>query len=397
MIYFDNAATTYPKPEEVYKVANDALRNYGVNAGRGSYRLSKKAYEIIRDAKEKLLTMINGYGENSVVFSPSATIALNQIINGLEWNEYTVVYISPFEHNAIVRPLQYLKKRFGFRIEMIPFKIIKEKNKNKIVFDENEFRKKVYINKPDYLFVSHVSNVTGYELPIEKIIEISKASNSECIVTIDCAQSMGLIDINLDEIRADYLVFAGHKTLYGIFGIGGFIKNTSKDLKEFIVGGTGSDSLNLDMPTSGSAKYEAGSVNIQAVAALNSSLEWIKNAGIKNIRNHERKLVNMLIYGLNEIDGVTIYVDENEDRQNGILAFNLKGYKSEQLAEILDEEFDICVRAGYHCAPYVHDLIGTKADGEDLAGVVRVSFSCFNSSKEVEHFIEIIRELYDDI
>lgn len=397
MIYFDNAATTYPKPEEVYKAADEALRNYGVNAGRGSYKLSKMAYKIIRDTKEKLISMVNADGDNIVVFSPSATIALNQIINGLEWDEHSIVYISPFEHNAISRTLHCLQGKYGFKIEIIPFEITKVKNKVRISFNEKEFVRMLSINKPQYMFISHVSNVIGYELPVKKIIQLVKEINDDCVVTLDCAQSMGLIDIDMKKLNADYLVFAGHKTLYGILGIGGFIKNNSKELREFLTGGTGSDSLNLNMPIEGSKRYEVGSKNIQAIAALNASLNWIENKDIKVIRRHEKKLTKTLIEGLSRIHGVTLYIADKEENQNGIVAFNLARYTSEQLAEILDSDFEICVRAGYHCSPYIHEFIGTKSNGDDIAGVVRVSLSNFNTLNEVEIFVDTIRELYEEI
>lgn len=397
MIYFDNAATTYPKPEEVYIQSNRILREYGVNAGRGSYKLSKQAYEVIRETKRGLAEMVNCTDIESVVFTPSATIALNQIINGLKWDEHTVVYISPFEHNAIARPLHSLQRKYGFLIEMIPFKIKKEGNRNKVSFDEEEFKRKLSLNKPQYIIMSHVSNVIGYEIPIKLITYLGKKSNKNCIVVVDCAQSMGLIDIDIKELNIDYLVFAGHKTLYGILGVGGFIKNTSIELSEVITGGTGSDSLNLNMPLSGALRYEAGSKNIQAIGALLAAITWINNKGIKNIRTYENILAKSIITGLSKIQDVTIYISKNEDKQTGIIAFNLKGYTSEQLGQILDEDFNICVRTGYHCAPYIHDFLGTKMDQYNNSGVVRVSLSNFNSQNEINKFIDIVQELSEEM
>ena len=234
-VYLDNAATTFPKPNSVYEDMDMFYRNFGVNAGRGSYKLAREASNLINETRNKLASLVNYDHAEKVIFAPSATIALNQIIGGIEWSENKTVYVTPFEHNAIMRPLEYIKEKYNIKIEVIPF--------DSVTFEVDiaALNLKFSRNSPDFIFMSHVNNVTGFILPVKEIIQASEKYNS--VIILDCAQSMGLIPIDVKKIKADYFVFAGHKTLYGPFGIGGFIDNSKIKLSQTIVGGTGSDSL----------------------------------------------------------------------------------------------------------------------------------------------------------
>lgn len=380
-IYLDNAATTFPKPEVVYKSMDDFYRNYGVNAGRSSYKLARKATNLIDETRELLAEMVNFNKTERVIFSPSATIAMNQIIGGLEWHEDMTVYVTPFEHNAIIRPLKYIEKKYKIKIKLIPF--------NSLTFELNieKLKKDFQKDKPDYIFMSHVSNVTGFILPVDEIITC--ADNYNPVIVLDCAQSMGVIPINLPKLKVDYIVFAGHKTLYGPFGIAGYIDNSKIALKEFITGGTGSDSLNYYMPEGYPSKYEAASQNICAVAGLNAALKWIKEIGIDNIKNKELKLTRLLIEGLEDIYGLSLYVPPDNNKHVGIVSCNLQEYKPDELAMILDEDYGIAVRTGYHCAADIHNFLDTKQRG----GTVRVSLGYFNEESDINYLIESLNEL----
>ncbi len=380
-IYFDNAATTFPKPNKVYEDMDRNYRSFGVNAGRSSYKLAREASNLISETRKKLATLVNYDQEEKVIFSSSATIALNQIIGGLDWDENKTVYVTPFEHSAIMRPLNYIKDKFNIKIEIIPFDPVT------FELDIAELNLKFSRNYPDFIFMSHVSNVTGFILPIEEIIQASEQYNS--VVALDCSQSMGLIPIDVNKIKADYFVFAGHKTLYGPFGIGGFIDKSKVKLSEIITGGTGSDSLNLKMPDIYPGKYEAASPNILSIAGLNSALDWIKDVGIDNIRDKEIKLTKELIEGLKDIDEIKMYLPKNLDNHVGIVSFNLENYNPDELGQIFDEDFNIAVRTGYHCAPLIHDFLNTV----DRNGTVRLSLSYFNSDDEVEYVIRCLKEL----
>lgn len=384
LIYLDNAATTYPKPEDVYSTVNDYLRNSCVNAGRGSYGLARKATEIIEETKLEIIKLINGSNSERVIFSPSATIAINQLLRGLDFNNIKNIYVSPFEHNAIMRTLHSLKKTNDFEVHIIPF--------DNITFELNIEELKIMYSKnnPDLLIMSHVSNTTGYILPIKECSNLAKDYNP--IIIVDCAQSLGTVNVDLKNefSEVDFIIFAAHKSLYGVFGLGGFISVGNRvKLNEVITGGTGSDSTNLEMPLDDEKRYEAGSYNSYAIAGLNSSIKWINKVGRENIYNHEKELSDKLINGLMDLENIEIYIPENLEKHIGIVSFNIDGFKAGDIGRILNDEFNISVRTGYHCAP----LIGQFLDGYAKDGIVRVSMGYFNSLDDIEVFIKVIREI----
>ena len=381
MIYFDNAATTYPKPEIVYTAVNECQRNYAVNAGRGTYRTARQASEIIRSTRVALAKLVNISNENNVILSPSATIAMNIVLNGLEYTPNTTIYITPFEHNAVARPLKKLADIYGFSIEMIPF------DKKTQELDVETMQNKFIVKHPDVVIVNHISNVTGNVLQVDVIFNASAEYGAVNI--LDASQSLGLVPIDLSLQRTDFIVFAGHKNLYGSFGTGGFIYNSSVKLKTFLTGGTGSDSLNLDMPEQMPDLYEPASHDIVSVSALNASLSWISNIGVKTIYAHKKELTDYAVEKLEELSSVTLYLPEHRENHISIISITHCDYRPEELAEILDNDFDIAVRSGYHCAPYVHSLIGTEGNG----GTVRISIGYFNTKDDIDSLINALREL----
>lgn len=371
MIYLDNAATTFPKPEVVYDAMDKYLRNNCVNAGRGSYKLAKEAMWMIDDTRQLIGELVHLKNGDGVVFTPSATIAINQILNGLNWNNIDNVFVTPFEHNAIMRTLYFLQKKHKFEISTIPFNNLTfelEISKAKVLFAEK---------RPGLVLMSHVSNVTGYILPIKEIVDLSKESSA--ITLVDCAQSLGVVDLDINVIKCDFVVFAGHKSLYGPLGIAGYINNSNINLESYIVGGTGSDSTNLEMPEGTYSKYEAGSYNVYAIAGLNAALKWIKKTGIENIYKHKKELTETLIKWLEEIDEVEMYLPKNRGNHIGVISFNVDEYKAEEVASILSEDFDICVRTGHHCAPLIGEFLG----GDATFGTARISLGYFNLLDEV--------------
>ena len=384
IIYLDNAATTFPKPEVVYQTMDRFLREECVNAGRGSYKLARNSVELIDETRRLLLELVNANSNDRIIFSPSATVATNQVLRGLNWKDIKNVYVSPFEHNAIMRTLYHLQKYNDFEINIIPF--------DNITFElkEDDLRVIYSQKKPDLIFMSHVSNVTGYILPIGKCHELAKAYNP--INIVDCAQSLGVVDVNVKEEfkECDFIIFAGHKSLYGPFGIGGFyILNSKIVLNEVITGGTGSDSTNLEMPKDSEAYYEAGSYNMHAVSGLNAALKWIKEEGRSNIYAHKKELTDNLICRLEEIDGIEIYIPEDLENHIGVISFNLNGYSADEVGKILSDEYGIAVRTGHHCAP----LIGKFLDGYAENGTVRASIGFFNSESDINEFLNCINTL----
>ena len=370
MIYFDNAATTYPKPNEVYDGVNYAMKNFSFNAGRGSYKSSKITFDMIEETREKIASLIQEH-KNKVIFTGSATESLNNIIYGLSFSEGDTVFVSPFEHNAVIRTLNNNK----VNIEIIPF------DKKTWKIKEEIFNDLLYLKRPKAIIISHISNVTGYMLPYEKIFELSKKLN--CINVLDCAQSYGIYDVNKKNV--DFIVFAGHKSLYAMPGIAGYLNINNITLKTYKVGGTGSDSLNLEMPQSLPSRYEAGSYNSVGIYSINCALDFLKN---NNFHNIKEQLSEYCIKQLKILDGVTIYYPK-DTISHGIVSFNISGFTSDEVGTILSEDYDICVRTGYHCAPYIHDFI----DSNEYVGTVRVSFSGFNTKDEVDILINAIREM----
>ncbi|MCH5250509.1 MAG: aminotransferase class V-fold PLP-dependent enzyme [Lachnospiraceae bacterium] len=379
IIYLDNAATTYPKPEAVYRAMDETNRFYAVNAGRGSYAMARKASALIADTKRKIRELIHADVNTSVVFSPSITISLNQIINGYEWKDGDCIYVSPYEHNAVARTLNYLSKKRRIHIKELPIEpATYEIDLPKMKY---EFSKE----SPAAVFCTHVSNVTGYVLPVEEIFSESK--KYACFNVLDTAQSLGLIEIDVRKgLMADIIAFAGHKCLYGPFGIGGYINLSGVELDEFIVGGTGSDSLNLDMPSTGEAKYEAASSNIVAISGLNAALSELN---VAECYEHEKVLTKYLVTELSLIDEIKLLIPFNPEKHIGIVSFIHKDMESESVGVILDEDFNIAVRTGYHCAPYIHKYL----KDENSFGTVRVGLSRFSTRDDIDQLIMALKGL----
>ncbi|CCZ04215.1 putative cysteine desulfurase family protein [Eubacterium sp. CAG:603] len=393
MIYLDNAATTYPKPEEVYEIMDRTNRNCAFNTGRGSYKAARKLNELLENTRDKIVNLVYGDCHN-VVFTPSVTIALNQIINGLEAvnsKNDAVVYVSPYEHNAVARTLALLKSKresikSGLIIRELPI------NPETLEIDLDKVKYDFAMEPPALICCNHISNVTGYILPVQSIFEYGKEYNS--INILDASQSLGLVKIIEDRanshfINADFIAFAGHKSLYGPFGAAGFITNNKYELAPYIAGGTGSDSLNLHMPEEITVGQEPGSHNIVAIAGLSAALDNIEHNMIEDVYKYEKKLTDNLIDGLKKNRNIKLYLPANMHNHIAIVSFNVKGYKADEVGKILDEDFDIAVRTGYHCAPYIHKWLHS----EEYAGTVRASIGRYTTEEDIESLIDALEEL----
>jgi cysteine desulfurase family protein len=375
VIYFDNAATTYPKPESVYEALNKANREMAFNAGRGSYKKARELSAKIDETRSLLADIVKANKDN-VILKTSSTSALNNIILGIDWKENDNIYVSPFEHNSVMRPLEHIKKQYHINIITLPF--------NKKTWEiEQEAWNLFALKKPKCVICSSKSNVTGYELPTKEIFREAKKYNS--ITILDASQSFG-VDKTITKENTDFIIFAGHKSLYASFGIAGFLKLSKVELKTVEFGGTGSDSLNLNMPEEEPNKYESGSKNIVAILGLNESLKWLKNT---NVKQKEEELTQYLYKQLKQIPKMIIYTPDNEKKCIGLLSINIEGYSAEEVGSILDEEFNIAVRTGYHCAPIVHDFINSK----QYNGTVRISLNYFNTKEQIDTLIKALKSL----
>ena len=377
MIYLDNAAATFPKPDEVYAAMDRTNRTIAVNAGRGAYKAAQEASAIIDDTKCILKKLFHAENTAEVVFTPSVTHAMNQVLRGLSLRQSSIVYITPYEHNAVARTLRMLQKEYGFNIELLPLQddLRIDLSKTAYLFKEKS---------PTVVIATSISNVTGYALPTREIFALAKDNGA--ITVMDAAQAAGLLEIDMDNSNADIICFAGHKTLYGPFGIGGFLIRKETELDTVFAGGTGSNSLDLEMPSTLPGRYEAASPNIVAIAGLKAALETIDQ---KNHYEHIREKTHYLIDRLRELDNVEILGFFENDESLGIVSIIVDGYTSDEVGTILDDEFDIAVRTGYHCAPYIHDYLNDKQSN----GTIRIGIGAFNTDRDIDIFIEALSTL----
>lgn len=378
--YFDNSATTFPKPEEVYSFMDKFYRENGVNVGRGQHKLASKASFLV-DETRKLLLEILHCKNKGVVFTSTATEGINLVLQGREWKENSTVYISPFEHNAVTRTLFHLKDRYSLKIKRLAF------NREKIEYDLEQIKVDFKEENPDVVICSHSSNVFGIVAPVEKIVEESKKYGA--FNFIDMCQTAGLIDLNVGNENIDAIVFAGHKTLYGPLGVSGVVMKKNIDLKPLIYGGTGVESTNQNMPDIFPIKYEGGSHNILAISGLNASLKWLKNIGIENIYKKEKEIFNKLISLLKNYENIEIVGYREAEEQVGVVSCVFKGYAPDEIGQVLSD-MDIAVRTGLHCSPYAHEFFGTFP-----AGTVRLSVSYFTTDDELDKLkvaLDYIRE-----
>lgn len=379
MIYLDNAATTYPKSESVYQALDDANRNCAFNAGRGSYAQARVATELIDKTKKQIRELVNASINSSVVFTPSITIAINQILQGIDFRTGDNVYFSPYEHNAVARTLHLIHNRVSIKLIEMPI------NENTLEIDIEKLKYEFSINPPRCVCCTHISNVTGYVLPVAEIFECAR--RYDAITVLDTAQSLGVEKVDLAQMNVTFLAFAGHKSLYGPLGIGGFVTNGKVKLNELMAGGTGSNSLILDMPAESPDRYEFASTNIVAVAGLSQALTEIDYSNLLD----EEKLVKRLIEGLSGIEDVELYIPDSKSHRN-IVSFNLRNYKSEDLGMILDDDFGIAVRTGYHCAPFIHKWL---KDDKNL-GTVRAGIGKFNTEDDIDALLDAVREISEE-
>ncbi|MFA7107529.1 MAG: aminotransferase class V-fold PLP-dependent enzyme [Sphaerochaetaceae bacterium] len=378
MLYFDNAATTFPKPERVYKAMDFCARNGAVNVGRGQYPLAENASILVNKTREKVKQFFNAKDNSFVIFTSSATIAINQILRGIDYSSIRNVYISPFEHNAVIRTLNYLNQKYNFcirqlQVDFLPFSF----NLNKI---EDQFIE----NEPDLVVLSHASNVCGSVLPAKDIFTIAKKYNA--ITVLDSAQSAGLIEIFYSSWNIDYLIFAGHKALLGPFGVAGFIMNENMHLKPILSGGTGFDSQNPFMPQELPFVNEAGSLNLIAIVGLGSAIDYINEIGIKNIHKKEIDLRNHFINLINDFDEFEIIGKNYQGEYVGVISVIHENYSPDEIGKILGGH-NICVRTGLQCSPLAHKFFGTFP-----SGTIRFSFSFFNNIEEINS-LEILKEI----
>lgn len=368
MAYFDNAATSYPKPTGVYSFMDYFYRNHGGSAGRGDYALASAAKGVIDETRHLLQELLHCPAKQ-VVFTLSATIALNMIIQGVIEKGARNIFISPFEHNAVTRVL-YHYEQLG-QITVAELTVTRS-----LDYDLERIRYQFDDTRPDLVIVSHASNVIGLVAPIEEIFNLAKEYGA--VTLVDMAQTAGLVNLNVGLETIDFAVFAGHKTLYGPTGISGFLMNPAFELPPILFGGTGYDSANQNMPESLPEKYEMGTLNIAGLAGLNAALKWIKEQTIERLYQKEEARRHRLLTLLADYDFLTVVGNVTGRRYVGIVSCLLNGISSDSAGSIFAER-DISVRTGLHCAPKAHEFLKTYP-----AGTIRFSVSSLTNDDDFE-------------
>lgn len=381
MAYFDNAATTFPKPECMYDYMNQYYRNNGGSYGRGENEFSSSAKGLVEQTRLSIQRLLHCPAKQ-IIFQPSATVSLNVIIQGVISNGATNIYISPFEHNAVTRVLHYYESEEKVKVHTLT--VSKD-----LTFDFQRIKFQFDDVKPDFVIMSHASNVVGVITPFEQVFTMAKKHGA--ITLLDMAQTAGLIDADLGQDIVDFAVFAGHKTMYGPTGISGFVMNPSYKLKPVLFGGTGFDSANQDMPSVLPERFEIGTMNSQAIAGLFAALQWIEETGVQVIYEREKENRKRLIELLNSYDFLKVIGDSPKANYVGIVSCIIDGISSDTAGQLFAER-KIAVRTGLHCAPLAHKFIGTFP-----AGTIRFSTGFFTSDEDFDSLRQVLDDLSDNL
>lgn len=378
MIYFDNGATTFPKPESVVNAVNNALRYYGANPGRSGHKMSMKASEIMYECRSNAAKLFNIDSPEKVVFTPNCTVAVNTVIRGL-LKEGDHAVISSLEHNAVVRPLEFMKK-YGVEYSVADY----------VPYDDEKtidnFRNAIRDNTKLVICI-HASNVFGVKFPIERISALCRIHG--ILFCLDAAQTAGVVPISLKDSCIDFLCTSGHKGLYGPMGTGLLIINTDKIPDSLYQGGTGSMSSDKSQPEILPDKFESGTPNLPGIAGLNEGIKFVLRKSTESVEKYEMSLAQLMYDRLERINGVKLYTKRpDSDISVPVISFNIDELDSEETASILNNKYNIAVRAGLHCAPMAHEFFQT-----DKSGTVRAVVSVFTDKRQVIYFTNAVADI----
>lgn len=372
MIYFDNGATSFPKPASVINTMVRCMTEYCGNPGRSGHFMSMKTGEKVYEARQETASFFNiDKGEN-LIFTKNTTEALNLGIKGL-LAEGDHVITTSMEHNSVLRPIKAMEK------SGVDHSIVWADPQGRISVEDIEAQ----INeKTKLIVVTAASNVCGTRMPLQRIGEL--AEKRGILFMVDGAQGAGAMPLNVKKYKIDLLAFPGHKGLLGPLGTGGLYISDRAKIIPLMEGGTGTDSKSIYHPFDRPEGFEAGTINAPGIIGLGEAVKTVKEIGLKNIEYHERQLTRRLEDKLRNMDFVVVYGPEAEEKV-GIILFNIEGISSEDVTAILSSRYGICVRGGYHCAGLAHKTIGTWD-----RGAVRVSFGPFNTLKEINALADAV-------
>jgi cysteine desulfurase/selenocysteine lyase len=378
IIYLDNGATSFPKPESVYVFMNEFFRRAGVNPGRSGYDLCMEAGEMVEETRKMLTRFFNGTDPNRLCFAYNSTDALNLAIFGLLGpGDHAVT--TTIEHNSVLRPLFHLKRDLGVEVDYVPFD-------GKGFVDPDDIVKRFKTNTR-LVAVNHASNVIGTVQPIR---EIGRACRERGIVfVVDVSQSAGKISVDMEADHIDVVCFTGHKSLMGPTGIGGLYVREGVEVRQTRAGGTGVRSAEPGHLLEYPYRLEYGTVNLLGVAGLQAGLKWLLAEGMEKIHHHEMALTEKLVRGLRSIENVVLYCQDELADHIGVVCFNIEGMVAGDAGTMLDVDHNIACRTGLHCAPLVHRQLGTEA----IHGGVRFGVGPFNTEAHIDHAIEAVRSV----
>jgi len=377
-IYLDNSATSFPKPEVVYKFMDEFYRKHGVSPGRSGFDAAIEAEEIVFETRKLLCNLFNGDDPNRLTFSYNASDTLNMLIMGLaEKGDHVVTTM--LEHNSVLRPLHHLEEWGTIELTHVPF-------------DENGFVhpddiKKAIKPNTKMVIVNHSSNVIGTIQPLKEIGEVCKKAG--VIFLVDASQSAGAVPIDVVDMQIDALAFTGHKCLMGPTGIGGSYVSKELPVKGTRFGGTGVRSAQKTHLVEYPYRLECGTLNTVGVAGIHAGVKWVLEQGMENLHKQEYALYDKLRNGVKNIDKVIAYCANNTKNQNPVLSLNIEGFDSGDVGMMLDVDYNIASRTGLQCAPLVHTGIGT----DKIHGTVRLSIGPFNIEEHVDAALEAIADI----
>lgn len=380
-IYLDHAATSFPKPEPVYQAIDEFMRKGGGSPSRGSYLKAQESEKKLVRLRSKLSQLFGIQDPSRLIFTSNSTDALNLAIKG--WlREGDHVITTDLEHNAVLRPLWGLR-----RTRNIDVTIVRSNARGEI--DPDDIIKAI-TPRTRLICCIHASNVTGTIQPIAEIAKRCRERNIPLLV--DGSQTAGAFPIsNIEEMGIDFFAFTGHKSLLGPTGTGGLFVRPGIELEPFREGGNGAHSEDLDQPSTWPERFESGTPNTMGLVGLLAGVEFLMEKGIESIHQHERKLTHMLMNGLRQIEGILIHGPDT-DKKVGITSISFKSLDTTEAGQLLGKKFGIMVRSGIHCAPLVHEAIGTKGQG-----TIRLSVGWSNTEDEIQKVITHIREIAETV
>lgn len=375
MIYLDSSATSFLKPPQVAEAVFRSFNTIG-NAGRGAHAPTLNASRLIYDTREKLAALFGTPDPSRIAFTCNATEALNIAIHGaIHPGEHVIT--TACEHNSVLRPL-YLKEKEGTELTIIP-----ADKKGRIRYDLLESSVK---SNTSAIVLTHASNLSGNVTDLAFVSNFTKKHG--LLLIVDASQTAGSLPINVVKMGIDILCFTGHKGLFGSQGTGGLYVREGLTLSPLKSGGSGIHSFDRQHPTDMPTALEAGTLNGHGIAGLNAGLDYILSTGVKNIHAKEISLARRFVNGISDISDLKLYGDIDAPLRTPIISLNIGNMSSASVSDILWEDYEICVRAGAHCAPLMHKTFGTEKQG-----AVRFSFSCFNTETEIDTAIRAMHEI----